>query len=127
MSPILFAVLLVTLLALYIALKRSNQASLEHACEYLRRGALLIDVRSPAEYRAGHLPQAINIPLNELETLVHRRVRNKEHVLLLHCQSGMRSSLAAKRLKRQGYANAFNLGSYNRATRMVKRNLSQVH
>jgi rhodanese-related sulfurtransferase len=39
--------------------------------------------------------------------------------VLLHCQSGMRSGLAMKKLKRLGYANVFNLGSYSRASHIV--------
>jgi rhodanese-related sulfurtransferase len=46
-------------------------------------------------------------------------VQDKNQVLLLHCQSGMRSGVASKRLKRLGYAKAFNLGSYSRAARLV--------
>lgn len=122
MSPIPFVVLFVTLVALYVIFRRSSQASLQHACGYLGRGALLIDVRSPAEYRSGHLPRAINLPLNELESLLPRHARGKRQVLLLHCQSGMRSGLATRRLKRQGYVNTFNLGSYSRASRLVSEN-----
>lgn len=122
MNLIPFAVLFTTLVALYIIFRRSNQASLQHACQYLRRGALLIDVRSPSEFRSGHLPSAINLPLNDLETLLPRHIQDKRQVLLLHCKSGMRSRLAAKRLKSQGYVNTFNLGSYNRASRLVSGN-----
>ncbi|MGA7158771.1 MAG: rhodanese-like domain-containing protein [Acidobacteriaceae bacterium] len=120
MSLVPFVILAITLVALYVTFRRSNQASLEHACEYLRRGALLVDVRSPSEFRAGHLPRAINLPLNELESLLPRHTRDKQQVILLHCQSGMRSGLATKRLKSQGYVNTFNLGSYSRASRLVR-------
>jgi rhodanese-related sulfurtransferase len=48
-----------------------------------------------------------------------RRVRDKNQALLLHCQSGMRSGVAKKKLKALGYANAFNLGSYGRAAQIV--------
>jgi rhodanese-related sulfurtransferase len=79
-------------------------------------------VRSPTEYESGHLPKAINLPLNELDALLPQLARSKRQVLLLHCKSGMRSGLATKRLKSQGYVNAFNLGSYSRASRLVRGN-----
>lgn len=89
------------------------------AVEYLRNGALVIDVRSAGEFTAGHLPKAVNIPLSEIETVISRKVNDKNQVLLLHCQSGMRSSAAQKKLKALGYTNAYNLGSYGRAAEVV--------
>jgi phage shock protein E len=86
---------------------------------HLRNGALLIDVRTGAEFASGHLPDAINLPLDEIETELPRRVRDKSQVLLLHCQSGVRGGVAKKKLNALGYTNAFNLGSYGRAERIL--------
>jgi phage shock protein E len=80
---------------------------------------MVIDVRSSAEFSSGPLPTAINLPLEEIETTPPRRVKDKNQVLLLHCQSGTRSAVAKTRLVSLGYANAFNLGSYARAARIV--------
>jgi rhodanese-related sulfurtransferase len=121
MSLIVPAALLFLLVALYFYLWRSSQQALKFAREYQDRGGLLIDVRSPAEFKSGHLPRAINLPLNELDTCVPRLAQDKNQVLLLHCKTGLRSELAAQRLKRQGYAKAFNLGSYGRAARLILR------
>jgi phage shock protein E len=79
----------------------------------------VIDVRTPSEFSSGHLPSAINIPLYQIETTLPRRVKDKSLVLLLHCQSGIRSGLAKRKLKALGYSNAFNLGSYGRAAEIV--------
>jgi rhodanese-related sulfurtransferase len=46
-------------------------------------------------------------------------VRDKNQALLLHCQSGVRSGVARKKLIALGYPNAFNLGSYGRAMQIV--------
>ena len=111
---IAFAVLVVLFL-----LRRMGQVSSKDALEHLRNGALVIDVRTPGEFNSGHLPGAINLPLDEIETSLPRRVKDKNQVLLLHCQSGMRSGVAKKKLKGMGYANAFNLGSYGQAAKIV--------
>jgi phage shock protein E len=116
-TVVLIAVAAIVLL--FVILKRGGQISPGDAQSYLRNGALVMDVRSPAEFASGHLPGAINIPLAELDTALPRRVKDKNQVLLLHCQSGMRSGVAAKKMKLLGYANSFNLGSYSRAAQLV--------
>lgn len=104
----------------FILLKRSGQISAREALAHLRNGALVIDVRSPGEFGSGHLSAAINLPLDEIGTALPGRVKDKNRVLLLHCQSGMRSGLARNRLKNLGYVNVFNLGSLARARKIVE-------
>ena len=106
--------------AVIFMMKKSGQISAREALEHLNNGALVIDVRSPGEFNSGHLPVAINIPLDEIETVLPKRVPDKNQVLLLHCQSGMRSGMAKKKLNGMGYPNAFNLGSYGRAESILK-------
>ena len=106
--------------AIVFALKKASQISPKDALAHLKNGALVIDVRSRGEFSSGHLPNAVNIPLDEIETALPRRVKDKNQVLLLHCQSGMRSGMAKKKLNGLGYANAFNLGSYGRAESILK-------
>lgn len=106
-------------LALILILKRLGQISVATATQYLRDGAVVVDVRTPAEFNSGHLRGAINVPLEEMTKEASRKLRDREKVLLLHCQSGMRSGVAQKRLRAMGYPNAFNLGSYDRAARIV--------
>jgi phage shock protein E len=98
---------------------QSNQISSEAAQAYLKNGALVIDVRTPAEFNAGHLPNAINIPLQQIESGAPLPLKDKKQVLLLHCQGGMRSAKATKLLSDMGYVNVFNLGSYSRAEQIV--------
>jgi len=98
---------------------QSSQISPEAALTYLRNGALVIDVRTPAEFNAGHLPNARNIPLDLIESGSPLPLKDKNQVLLLHCQGGMRSAKATKLLSGLGYANVFDLGSYSRAEQIV--------
>jgi rhodanese-related sulfurtransferase len=110
---------LISLLAVVLAVKRSGRISRKAAAEYLRNGAVVIDVRSAGEFTAGHLPMAVNIPLSEIDTVIARKVNGKDQVLLLHCQSGGRSGAAQRRLKALGYEHAYNLGSYARAAQII--------
>jgi phage shock protein E len=126
MTATFSVILLAILVILYLLIQRSNLDAAHSVSDYLHRGALLVDVRSPSEFSGGHLPGAINLPLNQLDTLLPRYAPSKHQMLLIHCKSGMRSSLAVKRLKRQGYVNTLNLGSYSRAARLVHP-AAQVH
>src|SRR6202142_2747570 len=103
---------------LYIMYKRSGLVPKKDAVDLLKKGALVIDVRTPAEFNSGHLSQAYNMPLDEVEDLVLRQVKDKSKVLLMHCQSGVRSKSAKERLERIGYKNVFNMGSYESAFRI---------
>jgi phage shock protein E len=100
-------------------LNRAGQISSRDARRHLQNGALVIDVRCRAEFNSGHLPRAVNLPLDEIEGALPHHVQDRNKVLLLHCQSGLRSGMAKKRLKAMGYENVFNLGSYGRAASIV--------
>ncbi len=76
-------------------------------------GAVLLDVRSSDEYRQGHIPGSINIPLNEISK-VQARVPKKDTPLFVHCLSGGRSSQAVSYLQQQGYSQVKNIGGINR-------------
>lgn len=112
--------IIAAVVAVVFMLKTAGQISAKDALAHLKNGALVIDVRSPGEFNSGHLSAALNLPLDEIETALPRRVPDKNQVLLLHCQSGMRSGMAKKKLNGLGYANTFNLGSYGRAESILK-------
>lgn len=107
------------ILIVFLIVRNSGLISVKDARAHLKKGALVIDVRSAGEFVAGHLPVAVNLPANEIETSWNRRISDKNQVLLLHCQSGVRSSAAKKKLIALGCPNAFNMGSYGRAARIV--------
>ena len=111
--------IIAAVVAIIFILKKAGQISPKDALAHLKNGALVIDVRSPGEFNSGHLPAAINIPLDKIETALPRRVKDKNQIVLLHCLSGARSGMAKDKLKSLGYANAFNLGSYARAQNIV--------
>ncbi|WP_446810865.1 rhodanese-like domain-containing protein [Methylomonas sp. 2BW1-5-20] len=77
-----------------------------------RLPGLLLDVREPAEYAAGHLPGAVNIPRGLLEFKIdsHPDFQSKQQAeILVYCQTGGRSALATQVLKQLGYSNAVSM------------------
>ena len=78
--------------------------------EYQRTsGAVLLDVRTPEEYRNGHIPGSKNVSLQTIDR-VDSVAQNKDTALYVYCQSGARSRQAAGMLKQMGYTNVNNIG-----------------
>jgi phage shock protein E len=77
----------------------------------LKDGAVLIDVRTSAEYSAGHNPQSINIPLDKLNE--ESKKLDKSKTVLLCCASGTRSGMAVGILKKNGFNNVLNAGPWS--------------
>ncbi|MCX2727854.1 rhodanese-like domain-containing protein [Thermomicrobium sp. 4228-Ro] len=77
------------------------------AQERQQRGALVIDVREPDEWRTGHIPGARLIPLGELPRRLAELDRHQEIVLV--CRSGNRSAQATLWLQRAGFSRVANL------------------
>jgi rhodanese-related sulfurtransferase len=75
-----------------------------------REKAVLVDVCEPAEFAAGHLAGAKNVPLGQLEAKLVGAVKNKTVPLILVCQSGARSGRAVAIAKKLGYEHAQSLG-----------------
>ncbi len=78
------------------------------AAQLVREGALLLDVRTPAEFAAGHLEGALNIPV---QTLKERAAEvPKGRAVVVYCRSGARSANAARLLVAEGHAQLYDLG-----------------
>jgi phage shock protein E len=78
----------------------------------LERGAQVVDVRTKAEFKGYAHPRAINIPLNELEARAKELDRSRP--VLVCCESGSRSGIGVSVLKRAGFTEVANLGSWRR-------------
>jgi phage shock protein E len=79
--------------------------------ELVQQGAVILDVRSPSEYKQGHVKKSVNIPLNELSN--HIAKLKKDTVIITCCASGMRSASAKGILKSNGFSNVYNGGGWN--------------
>ena len=81
----------------------------EEMQKYIMQGAIVIDVRSPQEYREGHINGAICIPDYQIKKEINKYVNNKETVIILYCSTGHRSQKAQKILENMGYKNVYNV------------------
>ena len=72
-------------------------------------GAILVDVRTPQEYREGHIPGSENVPLQQLDK-ISSVTENKDTPMFVYCYSGARSRQATAILLHMGYANVNNIG-----------------
>lgn len=71
-----------------------------------KEAAVILDVRDPAEYTAGHLPGAINVSRGKLEFNVWDAVKDQNAKIYVYCLTAARSALATKTLNDMGYKNA---------------------
>ncbi len=78
-------------------------------------GAVLVDVRKPEEYAAGHIPGSINIPETEIEK-IDSLVLRKNTPIFVYCLSGAKSWNATNSLQTMGYTNVKNIGGINKYT-----------
>ena len=80
-----------------------NKTNINDAVEEYRNtpGVVLLDVREADEFRSGHIPGAVNVPLSA----VNQVTLPKEKPLYVYCLRGTRSKQAVSCLKRMGYQN----------------------
>ena len=74
----------------------------------IKKGALVVDVRSKEEFAQGHLDGAINIEWNEFDALVAAIGADKQRQVVFYCRSGNRAGKSINQLKTLGYTNIFN-------------------
>jgi len=80
--------------------------------ELKKQGALLVDVRSTAEFAHGNAPGTINIPLSDLGSRLAEIPKSAPVVLC--CASGTRSGMAKMLLKKHGYQHVHNIGTWSK-------------
>ena len=79
------------------------------AVRLVNDGALLVDVRGAAEFAAGHIAGARNLPGAAIADGAEQLARFKEKAIIAYCDSGLTAGAAARHLKRLGFKQAFNL------------------
>lgn len=71
---------------------------------------ILIDVRTPEEYKSGHIPKSRNIPVQNFEAEMLKSDINNDTPIVVYCQSGMRASKACSILSDLDFKEIYNLG-----------------
>ena len=71
---------------------------------------VIVDVRTPDEYKEGHIPNAINIPNETINETVYNKLKDKNQLILIYCRSGSRSRQAAYKMQKLGYTNLVDFG-----------------
>lgn len=78
------------------------------------KGAVLIDVRTKGEFMEGHIPNSVNIPVDNIEEGMKQAYPDKDTPIILYCRSGARSKNAASKLKTMGYTEIYDFGGISR-------------
>ena len=108
----LFALVLISGGALLWPLlrQRGSKVSILQATQMINQGkTVIMDVREPAEFAAGHIRESKNIPLKELPKRVGELDKFKSKSVIVVCASGLQSSKAASQLKNAGFQNVVSL------------------
>ena len=71
---------------------------------------VIVDGRTPDEYKEGHIPNAINIPNETINETVYNKLKDKNQLILIYCRSGSRSRQAAYKMQKLGYTNLVDFG-----------------
>lgn len=99
----------------YVISVQKLKATLEKAPDHLNKGFFLIDVRSPQEHAGGVIPGTDrNIEFSQMKTRHHEIGAQPNDHIVVYCQSGHRSNIAAETLADLGYKHVYNVrGSVN--------------
>ena len=73
-------------------------------------GYIILDVRRPDEFAAGHIPNAINVPNESIGTDEIPELPDKNQLIMVYCRSGRRSKEASEKLVKLGYTNIVEFG-----------------
>ena len=91
---------------LFCRLDKTDFTQVEATEIYERTNALLIDVRTPEEYRENHIEGAVNIPVYEIDN-IKNEIIDPNKVILVYCKTGKRSKIVKQILIQNGYKNVY--------------------
>ena len=103
----------VVLLALFIRNEMSRGGATVSAQQLVQmvnnEGAIVVDVRDKAEFEAGHIVDAINIPYTNLESRIDELNKHKDKPIVVACKMGQHSGAAGTLLRKNGFTNVSRL------------------
>ena len=107
------------------ATPRIEQASLLKRIEQKDASMLILDVRTPEEYAAGHVPGAINIPYTHLPARISEIADAADKDIIVYCAVGVRAQDGAARLRESGFTRLLHLDGDMKAWEEQKRPLTK--
>ena len=109
--PVLLVCVLAAFFALLPRLNKGSRVSAREAKALIESGdCLLLDVREAGEYAGGHIPGAVNLPLDQIKAGAELLPPDKDRLILVYCLTGRRADRAGKALKALGYTRVKNMG-----------------
>ena len=89
-----------------------RQISIDEAVAMMAEesGNIILDVRTPEEFAEKHIPNAINVPNENIGTDEISQLPNKDQLIMVYCRSGRRSKEASEKLVKLGYTNIVEFG-----------------
>lgn len=91
--------------------KGYHKITAEEAKEMMdERGVTVLDVRTSEEYKDSHIPDAVNIPNEEIGTEKPDQLPDQDAVVIVYCRTGVRSKQASDKLVDMGYKNVYDMG-----------------
>ena len=92
-------------------MRYTKELSYENLKKLIRNNSdiIIVDVRSPQEFAENRINSSINIPVYDIEHNAVSYLRNRNSIIIVYCQSGVRSKKACTILEKLGYTNVYNL------------------
>lgn len=110
MSNLVFlAIAILFVIYLFIRSKTTSKG----IAEYLKAGALVIDVRSKQEFDQGHFSKAVLVPIDQFEARLKEVGADKQKPIIVYCHAGSRAAVAETILKKNGFSKVINARSYD--------------
>ncbi|EMY62502.1 rhodanese-like domain-containing protein [Leptospira terpstrae] len=106
---VLIILVVVCVIFIVYKLKTSLGANQTQLKEKIDSGALVVDVRTVAEFQSGHFPGAVNIPVDQVSKRLDE-FGDKNHSIVVYCASGGRSGSAKSFLESVGFTDVINAG-----------------
>ncbi|HMU45315.1 MAG TPA: rhodanese-like domain-containing protein [Chitinophagaceae bacterium] len=88
--------------------------------EALKKGAVVIDVRTAQEYDNGRVPGSVNIPVDRIATSVER-IKGMNKPIVFCCASGIRSRTAKSIMQKHGMKNVYAAGSWEKVLKIMNK------
>ncbi len=102
MKKIICVLVLIATLGLFSGCSKISDEDLTLAREAIKNGGIIVDVRTPKEFKEKHIKGAVNIPI---ESIMKNGIDiSKDREIVVYCRTGSRSSVVARMLKKSGWS-----------------------